>query len=208
MHYMFIFRKLADISRSTRGVVILMSDRPSSTRILEDARRLNMMDGHFVWVWIDTAAIITVKNSTTNEEEKEIINSSGREERYKRSLGKSDTSDMHVNYLLKNDQFLLFHRNYGVESSKSKDRGSHRSRSSGDAGAGNLPPGLLSLKPMPVKVDRHLVKGAVRLLTVALRLVLDKSPEWMLENLVRGRNDGCWNNNAAKESGFILEFAR
>lgn len=204
----FCFRKLADISRSTRGVVILMSDRSSAIRILDDAKRLNMMDGHFVWFWIDTAATINVKNATDDERDPK----DRPEERVKRSsLGKSDISDMHINYLLKNDQFLLFSRNHGVESSKLNDRRPHqRSRAGGSADStGDLPSGLLSLKPLPVKVDRHLVKGAVRLLVAALKLVIGRSPEWMLNNFVNGHlTNNCWKNVAIKENSFISEFAR
>ncbi|KAJ8918548.1 hypothetical protein NQ315_013053 [Exocentrus adspersus] len=201
-----LFRKLADISRSTRGVVILMSDRSSAIRILEEARRLNMMDGHFVWVWIDTAAPISVKNVTEDEKDPK----DKPEDRVKRSsLEPSDISDMHISYLLRNDHFLLFNRNNGVESSKLKDRQAHhRTNGLGDT-KGELPPGLLSLKPLPVKVDRHLVKGAVRLLVAALKFVIDRSPEWMLSYFVEEQviND-CWNNAATKENSFISEFAR
>ncbi|XP_044726536.1 uncharacterized protein LOC123290427 [Chrysoperla carnea] len=49
-----IFRRLADISRATRGVVILMSDLLQARRVLDEAKRLNMVDGHFVWLWLDT----------------------------------------------------------------------------------------------------------------------------------------------------------
>uniref|UniRef100_A0A6P7F4M4 Glutamate receptor ionotropic, NMDA 3A-like n=1 Tax=Diabrotica virgifera virgifera TaxID=50390 RepID=A0A6P7F4M4_DIAVI len=113
---------------------------------------------------------------------------------------------MNVNYLLRNDQFLLFNnQNYGVESSKfPRDHlNPQTARSLGD----QLPPGLLSVKPLPVKVDRHLVKGAVRLLVYTLKQVLSQSPEWMLDNLLNGQNNGCWKNNG-REISFISEYAR
>ncbi|KAJ8954284.1 hypothetical protein NQ318_005867 [Aromia moschata] len=198
--------KLADISRSTRGVVILMSDRQGAVRILDDAKRLNMMDGHFVWLWIDTAATITVKNSTDEERDKEKDRP---EERSRRSSENSDISDMHISYLLRNDHNLLFTRNYGVESSKSRIRQAPRASAEGIAGAGELPAGLLSLKPLSIKVDRHLVKGAVRLLVATLKLVIERSPQWMLNNLVKGpMSNNCWKNVATKENSFISEFAR
>ncbi|KAJ8967463.1 hypothetical protein NQ314_002776 [Rhamnusium bicolor] len=166
-----------------------------------------MMDGHFVWLWIDTAATINVKNVT--EEEKDIKDKP--DDRTKRSLRQSDISDMHVNYLLKNDQILLFNHNYGVESSKLKDRQVHHhlnTNGNGD-GTGELPSGLLSLKPLPVKVDRHLVKGAVRLLVATLKLVIGRSPEWMLNNLVNGQlTNDCWKTVVTKENNFISDFAR
>ncbi|KAJ8976794.1 hypothetical protein NQ317_014137 [Molorchus minor] len=169
------------------GVVILMSDRPSAVRVLEDAKRLNMMDGHF----------------TIGEFARD-----GAEDRAKRSLEKSDISDMHVNYLLRNDHNLLFSR--GVESSKLKDRRvHHRAQTAGDGvSKGDLPAGLLSLKPLAIKVDRHLVKGAVRLLVAALKLVIDRSPQWMLNNLVKGpMSNSCWKNVTTDEDGFISDFA-
>lgn len=184
-----------------------MSDRSSAVRILDEAKRLNMMDGHFVWLWIDTAASISVKNGTDDEKEPK----DRPEDRVKRSGSpKSDISDMHINYLLRNDQFLLFSRNRGVESSKLKDRrAQHRPHSGGNGDSvGELPPGLLSLKPLPVKVDRHLVKGAVRLLVAALKLVMGRAPERMLNDFVSGHlTNDCW-NYAAKENDFISEFAR
>lgn len=50
------FRRLADVSRSTRGVIVLISDAETAQRVLHQAKRLNMLDGHFVWLWIDTAS--------------------------------------------------------------------------------------------------------------------------------------------------------
>ncbi|XP_056634899.1 uncharacterized protein LOC130443981 [Diorhabda sublineata] len=196
-----LFRKLADLSRSSRGVVILLSDRSSCIRILEDAKRLNMMDGHFVWIWIDTAAVITIKNTTTLDEERD---GRDKDDRLKRSID-NDISDMHISYLLRNDQFLLLNnQNYGVESSKStRDVYPQKPQYSGD----ELPPGLLSVKPLSIKVDRHLVKGAVRLLVYTFKQVLNQTPEWMLDNLLNGQNNGCW-KNSGREISFISEFAR
>lgn len=44
------------MSRLTRGVVVLMCDERSARSILAEGRRLNMVDGHFVWLWLDTRA--------------------------------------------------------------------------------------------------------------------------------------------------------
>lgn len=49
-----IFRKLADVSRSTRGVVLLLCDLSDTILVMNVAKRLSMIDGHFVWIWIDT----------------------------------------------------------------------------------------------------------------------------------------------------------
>lgn len=216
-----------------------MSDKTSSIRILNDAKRLNMMDGHFVWVWIDTAAVINVKNSTDEAAESEtnkrndvedgrfirnadqLTDYEDLEEFYVTKRPASRAMDeMNINYLLQNDQYLLFNRNNdGVESSKLKDRRSDfRKRKkkndsvAGDGGGSNdfgeLPAGLLSLKPLPVKVDRHLVKGAVRLLVSVLNDVLEHSPWWMIKSLVAIQNNGCWKNIVIKESSFINDFGK
>lgn len=223
-----------------------MSDKTSSIRILDDAKRLNMMDGHFVWLWIDTDAVINVKN-TTDEIADEVLKRSEYEElRFRRNAEtntiskhlnfeknlkwnsengrkmkravSNDINELKINYLLQNDQYLLFNRNYGVESSKLRDRRSDAKKQQKkedyvNTGKVNrnleeLPAGLLSLKPLPVKIDKHLVKGAVRLLVSVLKDVLNRSPSWMLENLVTMKNNGCWKNNVIKESSFITDFGR
>lgn len=210
-----------------------MSDRASSIRILDDAKRLNMMDGHFVWLWIDTAAVINVKNATDDMADNEVSKRSENDDvRFKRNVdtymafdeleirktASSDIEEMNLNYLLQNDQYLLFNRNnYGVESSKSKVRRSDNknpekkedsANNKINGHLGDLPAGLLSLKPLPVKLDRHLVKGAVRLLVSVLKDVLDRSPSWMIGNLVTIQNNGCWKNNVIKESTFISDFGK
>ncbi|CAH1971114.1 unnamed protein product [Acanthoscelides obtectus] len=199
-----------------------MSDRPSAIRILEDAHRLNMMDGHFVWLWVDTATIITVKNSTASvEEDKE---SSKDSDRFKRAYEERETDEhgtvedrkryrlndvmgdirtMQASYFVQSNQFLFFHR----EDRKWTDR-RPRSKGGGSPSIGQLPPGLLSLKPLPVKVDRHVVKGAMRLLIVALKEALDQSTPAMLNDLVRANSDGCWKNTPSKGNMFIQNFAR
>lgn len=62
--FLNIFRRLADVSRSTRGVIVLISDAETAQRVLQQAKRLNMLDGHFVWLWIDTTSTMNqVKQS-------------------------------------------------------------------------------------------------------------------------------------------------
>lgn len=215
MKILIVNRKLADISRSTRGVVVLLSDRPSAVRILEDAKRLNMMNGRFVWMWVDTAANISISEETPPASPEKPPHPE--DITYKRSSApvQSEISDMHVNYLLKNDQFLLFNRNYGVESSKFKtpppNDPTWRRRPGGDAKElmGDLPAGLLSLNPLPVRVDRHLVKGAVRLLLAAVKPVLDQAPIQMLQSIAKGQlTTSCWKPLGAREANFSDSFGR
>lgn len=225
-----------------------MSDKASSIRILNDAKRLNMMDGHFVWLWIDTAAVINVKNTTDETADIEMLKRSEFDEfRYRRNVkndagleefrfengasseelfeelrvrrrAESDSIDkMNVNYLLQNDQYLLFNNNnnnFEAGSSVTKNRRTnkkHQRKDSSDntvSQGGTLPTGLLSIKPLPIKVDRHLVKGAVRLLVSVLKNVLDRSPTWMIRNLVTAKNNGCWKNVVIKETSFIMDFGK
>ncbi|KAK4875933.1 hypothetical protein RN001_012355 [Aquatica leii] len=240
-----IFRKLADISRLTRGVIVLFCDRVVAIRILEDAKRLNMMDGHFVWIWFDTAQNESYKNMTEdtnkeykdNDRDKKVDKSDidylphkndyndNSKLRFKRGVHKelfeSDFSDSHLNLLLKNEKFLLINNNHdGVESSKFKKRNEVNNnninninvktrKKQTDDKLSNLPSGLLSLRPLPIRLDRHLVKGAVRLLVTTLKVTLDRCPDWLLENIAAGElQSSCWKPASMKEFNFSTIFAR
>ncbi|XP_028038586.1 uncharacterized protein LOC114249279 [Bombyx mandarina] len=50
-----IFRRLAEISRLTRGIVVLICDIHYAKLVIDEAKRLNMLDGHFFWLWIDAS---------------------------------------------------------------------------------------------------------------------------------------------------------
>jgi hypothetical protein len=62
----FVFRRLADISRSTRGVILLICNLQTAKQVTTEAKRLNMMSGHFVWLWIDTGASTTLEIPINN----------------------------------------------------------------------------------------------------------------------------------------------
>jgi ribosomal protein L21 len=49
-------RQLAKISRSTRGVVLLLCDLNAARRVMSEAQRLKMTGGHFIWIWADTSS--------------------------------------------------------------------------------------------------------------------------------------------------------
>lgn len=51
-----ILRQLAKISRSTRGIVLLLCDLNMARRIMSEATRLKMTGGHFIWLWADTSS--------------------------------------------------------------------------------------------------------------------------------------------------------
>lgn len=57
--YSYLFRRqLSQISRSTRGVILLLCDLHKTRRIMSEAQRLNMAGGHFIWLWIDTTSSV------------------------------------------------------------------------------------------------------------------------------------------------------
>lgn len=203
--------------------MVLCSDSKTAIRILDDAKRLNMMDGHFVWIWIDTASSINIRNSS----EEDLIDRSKRsldpdildgivfENREKRSAFlHGDINDMHINYLLRNDHFLLLNRNNpSVASSKINRKAQVRaqlpaSSSSKSERKSDLPAGLLSLKPLPIKVDRHLVKGAVRLLMTTLKSVISRSPSWVVQNIAQNKFvTSCW-EHVQRDISFSSDFGR
>ncbi|XP_029728977.2 uncharacterized protein LOC109415021 isoform X2 [Aedes albopictus] len=49
-----IYRQLERVSQSTRGVVILLCELSEARRILAEAQRMRMLNGHFIWLWADT----------------------------------------------------------------------------------------------------------------------------------------------------------
>lgn len=49
-------RQLAKISRSTRGIVLLLCDLNAARRVMSEAQRLKMTGGHFIWIWADTSS--------------------------------------------------------------------------------------------------------------------------------------------------------
>uniref|UniRef100_A0AAR5P0S4 Receptor ligand binding region domain-containing protein n=2 Tax=Dendroctonus ponderosae TaxID=77166 RepID=A0AAR5P0S4_DENPD len=205
-----LFRKLADISRSTRGVVVLCSDSKSAIQILSEAKRLNMMDGHFVWIWVDTASSINIRNAS----EKDTNDRTGRDivDREKRSAFLTgDINELHINYLLKNDPYLLLNRHSpSVASSKLKRQPPEGqpsvSFSLKSEKESVLPAGLLSLRPLPIKVDRNLVKGAVRLLMSTFQSVLGRYSAANVQKIINNKfSSSCW-SYAQKELSFPLDF--
>ncbi|KAF5303394.1 hypothetical protein FQA39_LY09985 [Lamprigera yunnana] len=237
-----IFRKLADISRLTRGVIVLFCDKGVAIKILEDAKRLNMMDGHFVWIWFDTAQTEKYRNFAEESskeykdndrdkksEKSDYENISHKSDyndnsklRFKRSVRKklieSDFGD-NLQLLIKNDKLLLFNTPHdGVESFKTKKRiemtavnntlNQKMGKWQNDDKFSNLPSGLLSLQPLPLRIDRHLVKGAVRLLATALKVTLDLCPDWLLQHVAAGEHQGsCWKPANTNELNFSTIFA-
>ncbi|XP_055707246.1 uncharacterized protein LOC129804189 isoform X3 [Phlebotomus papatasi] len=51
-----VFRQLAQVSKSTRGVVLLLCDLLAARKVMAEAQRLNMVGGHFIWLWADPSS--------------------------------------------------------------------------------------------------------------------------------------------------------
>lgn len=58
------FRMLSDVSHLTKGVVVMMSDSAAAKRVMDEAKRLHMVQGNFVWLWIDTGSSLTARNES------------------------------------------------------------------------------------------------------------------------------------------------
>ncbi|XP_075970664.1 uncharacterized protein LOC142973031 isoform X2 [Anticarsia gemmatalis] len=61
-----LFRRLAEISRLTRGVVVLICDVNYAKLVMDEARRLNMLEGNFFWLWIDASKDVNIFHNISN----------------------------------------------------------------------------------------------------------------------------------------------
>lgn len=99
-------RRLAEVSRLTRGVVVLICDIHYAKLVMDEAKRLNMLEGHFFWLWVDASRDIDVFHNIGNktrfveDDDMESESLTDKDEaRYKRSdLNERDNID---NNLLK-----------------------------------------------------------------------------------------------------------
>ncbi|KAL4706474.1 hypothetical protein ACJJTC_015672 [Scirpophaga incertulas] len=62
-----LFRRLAEVSRLTRGVVVLICDVHYTKLVMKEAKRLNMLDGHFFWLWIDASKDLDIFHTSVNK---------------------------------------------------------------------------------------------------------------------------------------------
>jgi len=65
--------------------------------------------------------------------------------------------------------------------------------------------GILSVKPEPVKLDRHLVKGSVRLLVSSLHNVLKRSADWLNALTI---DTSCWVKPTLSNKNFSEMYAK
>lgn len=73
----YVYRQLAKISRSTRGIVLLLCDLNAARRVMSEAQRLKMTGGHFIWIWADTsstAEFFQPNSVPTTDEKDQLMN--------------------------------------------------------------------------------------------------------------------------------------
>jgi hypothetical protein len=96
-------------------------------------------------------------------------------------------------------------RNVGSESLKVKLPGFNEQDADDDV-EDSLPVGLLAMRTQPMRLDRHLVKGAVRLMADTLLSVLTQCADWM--PAPPSSNNSCWTGPSGSYRNFSNMFAR
>ncbi|KAJ6626109.1 hypothetical protein Bhyg_17276, partial [Pseudolycoriella hygida] len=86
-----IFRQLAQISRSTRGVVLLLCNIDVARKVMHEAKRLNMIGGHFIWIWADTSSTTEFYNAAYHDISDVIKDTKDLLDRSEYSSKKTDT---------------------------------------------------------------------------------------------------------------------
>lgn len=158
---------LSEMSRATKGVVLLMSDGKVAKRVMDEAKRLHMVDGDFVWLWIDTSAAVTPNLNTSREKSEndpvEIITES-REKRSKPFRSSESNSTFVRN---KRRRFVFFQDDFYNKRHPVPlpTQPVHRVNYSLPA----LPVGLLAIKALPMKIDKHFLRSTMRMLFEVLR---------------------------------------
>lgn len=62
------------MSRLTRGVIVLICDIHYAKHVMDEARRLNMLEGHFFWIWIDASSEFDVFHNIGNRTQYAEVN--------------------------------------------------------------------------------------------------------------------------------------
>lgn len=65
-HLFCVCRRLAEISRLTRGVVVLICDVNYAKLVMDEAKRLNMLEGNFFWLWLDASKDVDIFHKISN----------------------------------------------------------------------------------------------------------------------------------------------
>lgn len=87
----FTFSQLAQISRSTRGVVLLLCNIDVARKVMHEAQRLNMIGGHFIWIWADTSSTTEFYNAAYHDISDVIKDTKDLLDRSEYSSKKTDT---------------------------------------------------------------------------------------------------------------------
>jgi hypothetical protein len=70
----------------------------------------------------------------------------------------------------------------------------------------SLPVGLLAMRTQPLRLDRHLLKSAVRLVAETLLSVLKRCADWM--PAPPSSSNSCWTKPSGSYRNFSNMFAR
>ncbi|PNF41769.1 hypothetical protein B7P43_G03443, partial [Cryptotermes secundus] len=186
-----IFRRLADISRSTRGVILLICNLETAKQITTEAERLNMMSGHFVWLWIDTgaSAMLAAQRNAPFPADDSTRND-------------ANNNNATIDYPTAFEQPIT---QIPIRSRSRSSSSKRRERESDEDVADALPVGLLAMRTKPMRLDRHLVKGAVRLIADTLLEVLSKCIDWL--PVPPSSNNSCWTTPSGAFQNFSNIFA-
>uniref|UniRef100_A0A8D8RZG8 Glutamate receptor ionotropic, NMDA 3A n=2 Tax=Cacopsylla melanoneura TaxID=428564 RepID=A0A8D8RZG8_9HEMI len=168
-----IFRMLSEISRATKGVVLLMSDGKVTKKVMDEAKRLHMVDGDFVWIWIDTSAAVSANlNSSKQHIDNDAVEmiTETREKRSKPGPFRSFESNSTF-VRNKRRRFVFFHDDF-VNKRHPLPSSSPASTSYFPHSNYSLPPlpvGLLAVKALPMKIDKHFVRATMRMVFESMR---------------------------------------
>ncbi|KAI5711412.1 hypothetical protein M8J75_000198 [Diaphorina citri] len=159
-----IFRMLSEISRATKGVVLLMSDGKVTKKVMDEAKRLHMVDGDFVWLWIDTSAAVTANQTSSKQnidnDPVEIIT----ENREKRSKPFRPLDSNNTFVRNKRRRFVFFHDDFYNKRHPLPFPTPSRPPHHVNYSVPPLPVGLLAIKALPMKIDKHFLRSTMRML--------------------------------------------
>ena len=204
----------------------------TAKQVTSEAKRLNMMSGHFVWLWIDTGASTTITNTNVTTGANLTLPALASKRRdppsnkpnlpegprssVKHLIGATTSDILLRSNNLRLGDFLSF-RDSATRSSSS-DSWLYQEKNSSpserfpddidDDMDESLPIGLLALKAQAMKVDRQVVKGAVRLLADTLHKVLAQCEDWNPAPVAPSYNASCWTKPTDSYSKFSHLFTR
>lgn len=154
---------LSEISRATKGVVLLMSDGKVAKKVMDEAKRLHMVDGDFVWLWVDTCAAVA---ANLNASKQHIDNDAVEmitESREKRSKLFHAFESNNTFVRKKRRRFVFFHDDFFNK------RHYISTPTPPPLSVPTLPVGLLAIQALPMKLDKHFLRATMRMVFEVLR---------------------------------------